>query len=80
MEEGTPLRFKLANANGNRNSLSLGFTFASPASVSGEPTDETIEYEVKVTGSSPGSDTSREFVRGSFDIPGDNRQWRFLVS
>src|SRR5687767_11256440 len=55
MKEGTPLRFKLNNTNGDRNNLSLGFTFASPASVSGEPSDETIEYEVKVTGSAPGS-------------------------
>lgn len=79
MEEGTPLRFKLDNTDGDRNKLSLGFTFASPASVSGEPTSETIEYEVHITGNEPNSDVSREFVVGSFDIPGDNRQWRFLV-
>lgn len=79
MKEGTPLRFKLDKTDGDRNRLSLGFTFASPASVSGEPTSDTIEYEVNVTGDAPNSDVSREFVSGSFDIPGDNRQWRFLV-
>ena len=80
MKEGVPLRFKLDNTNGNRNNLNLGFTFASPSNVSGEPTDETIAYDVRVTGSAPDSDTSREVVRGSFDIPGDNRQWRFFIS
>ena len=79
MTEGSPFRFKLDNTDGDRNKLSLGFTFASPSNVSGEPASEAIEYEVVITGSEPDSDISREFVIGSFDIPGDNRQWRFLV-
>ena len=79
MKEGTPLRFKLDNTAGDRNKLSLGFTFASLSNVSGEPAPEKIEYEIAITGSEPDSDISREFVIGSFDIPGDNRQWRFLV-
>jgi hypothetical protein len=80
LKEGTPLRFTLDNTISDRNTLSLGFTFASPSDVSGEPADEDIEYDVRVTGSAPGSDVSREVVRGSFGIPGDNRQWRFRVA
>ena len=80
LKEGVPLKFRLDKTNGTRNTLSLGFTFATTGAVSGEADEGPVEYDVEVTGSAPGSDTSREIVDGSFGIPADNRQWRFFLN
>lgn len=80
MQVGVPLKFSLRKTNGDPNTLDLGFTFASPQDVGGEPGDTPPKYVIAVTGDAPNSDTSREAVRGSFGIPGDAVQWAFFVS
>ena len=80
LKQGVPLRFRLDKTNGTRNNLNLGFTFATPGAVSGEADEGLVEYDVEVTGSAVGSDTSREIVDGSFGIPADGRQWRFFLN
>lgn len=80
IKEGAMLRFRLVKVNGSRNNLNLGFTFATPGAVAGEADAGPVEYDVEVTGSAAGSDTSREIVDGSFGIPADNRQWRFFIN
>jgi len=80
LSEGAVLKFRLVKVNGNRNNLNLGFTFATPGAVAGEADSGPVEYDVEVTGSAAGSDTSREIVDGSFGIPADNRQWRFFIN
>lgn len=80
MTQGEPLKFRIDNSNGDRNNLSLGFTFASPAHATGQPVTGPIEYEVEVSSDAQGSDVSVEFVSGAFGIPGDNRQWRFFIN
>jgi|SRR5689334_4893028 len=77
LKEGVPLKFKLDKTVGPKNTLSLGFTFASPA---GQPPEDPVEYDVEVTSNVAGSDVSREIVDGSFGIPADNRQWRFFIN
>jgi len=80
LKEGSELKFRLVKTNGARNNLNLGFTFATPGAVSGEADEGPVKYDVEVTGSASGSDTSRETVDGSFGIPADNRQWRFFIN
>lgn len=78
MVEGVPLRFRLANLAAGPNTLRLGFTFASPEAAKGEAVPDTVEYDVEITSTIPGSDVSREFVSGAFGIPTDGRRWRFF--
>lgn len=80
MREGVSLKFKLKKSNGSRNNLNLGFTFATPGDISNERNDDPVEYDIEVTGSAEGSETSREFINGAFGIPADNRQWRIFIS
>jgi len=80
VKQGVPLKFKLDKSQGARNNLNLGFTFATPGQVAGQPDEGPVEYDVEVTSNAAGSDASREFVDGSFGIPTDNRQWRFFIS
>ncbi|HKC64008.1 MAG TPA: hypothetical protein VKB86_10240 [Pyrinomonadaceae bacterium] len=80
MTQGVPLKFRIDNSSGNRNNLNLGFTFASPAHATGQPVTDDIEYDVEITSNAAGSDVSKEFISGSFGIPGDNRQWRFFIN
>src|SRR5882762_8771548 len=80
MTKDVPLKFTLHKVNGDPNTLDLGFTFASPGDVSGEPDDTVKRYVISVTGDAPNSDTSKEAVSGSFGIPGDTVQWRFFIT
>ena len=80
LKEGALLKFRLDKTAGPKNTLSLGFTFATPGAVTGEADDDPVEYDVEITSNVPGSDVSREIVDGSFGIPADNRQWRFFIN